>query len=213
MRERDAGDACLLLYGRRHSVAGVCFGGCILELVYVGLAEHVAVDGAEVFFGAGADHCGFAAVVFFVVVGSEAEAGDRQLAAAHELVHVVDGFLASHGSHLVVVAHDERFLGAGLDAEAAHDAAHEVDLEALRAFLDLRVVVLIGDDGDAVGRAHGLAHIAGDAFGVAVFPAREDVNAAEPVRVLAALLGVADRRDVAAQHVLDRHRQPVHYLQ
>src|SRR5581483_6438944 len=97
--------------------------------------------------------------------------------------------------------HADRVLRAGLHAEAAEDALAEVDVEALRVLLDVGVRVLGRDDVDAVGRAHRLAHHARDAAGRAVVPPYQPVEAPEPRRQRASLLGplVGDRSLPAAE--------------
>src|SRR6187549_544390 len=59
-----------------------------------------------------------------------------QLAARHQAVAVDDELGARRADEVVLAAHDDRLLGAGVDAEAAVDAAQQVDLEAGRVLLD-----------------------------------------------------------------------------
>ena len=75
--------------------------------------------------------------------------------------------------------HADRVLGAGLDAEAAEDAARVVDLEARRATSGARDRRGVGGvDLDAPGRADRGAQVAGDALRLAVGPLRQHVLAA-----------------------------------
>ena len=119
--------------------------------------------------------------------------------------------------------HADRVFRTRLDAQAAEDAARVVDLEADR---ELRV----GDVGrieprldlDHLGRAHGRAHVAGDALRLAVGALGQDVLAAvERCVVGARLLGVVGRERALpsgdpAPHVAQedgaRHREPAHDL-
>src|SRR6266853_2989774 len=91
--------------------------------------------------------------------------------------------------------HPDGVLRAGLDAEAADDAAQLVDLEPDRVLLDGLVLVLARLDVDALRRAGGGAHVAGHAARAAVGTHRQAVHAAVARRVRLALLGVADGGD------------------
>jgi hypothetical protein len=87
---------------------------------------------------------------------------------------------------------------AGLDAEAAEDAAQLVDDEglgeALVAAAGVALGVFAGLDGDALRGAGGGAAEAGDAAGRAVLAQRQAVQAAEALGIRALLLGVVDGR-------------------
>src|SRR5256712_230319 len=91
--------------------------------------------------------------------------------------------------------HPDGVLRAGLDAEAADDAAQLVDLEAHRELLDRLVLVLARLDVDALRRAGRRAHVAGHAARLSVDARDQAVHAAVPRRVGLALVGVVDRRD------------------
>ena len=104
---------------------------------------------------------------------------------------------------VVLAAHDDRLLGAGVHAEAAVDAAQQVDLEAGRVLLDRLLRPLARLDVDALGRADGRAHVAGDALGRAVLALGQDVDAAVAARDRALLLGELDRRGLAQEHAAD----------
>src|SRR5262249_43091996 len=101
---------------------------------------------------------------------------------------------AAEGGHLVVAGHDDRLLRAGVHAQAAHHAAQHVDVEAHGVLFDALVGKLSGLDHDALGRADGRAHEAGDALETAVRALGELVDAAEARRVGAALLRIGDCR-------------------
>src|SRR5262249_49850100 len=115
----------------------------------------------------------------------------------------------------VVAGHPDRVLRAGVDAEAAEDAAQHVDVEDDRVLFvgDLRV--LAGDDRDAFGRAGLLAHVAGHALEGPILPGLQDVAAAEAAGVVALGLGVLDRRQPpevreVLEEMADRHPEPAH---
>ena len=99
--------------------------------------------------------------------------------------------------------HADGVLGAGLDAQAAEDAARVVDLEADRE-LRVRAVGLVepGLDLDHLGRAHRRAHVARDALRRAVRALRQDVLAAVERRVVEAGLFrvVGGQRALPAGH-------------
>ena len=138
-----------------------------------------------------------------VVGGPVARAVLRELAAHHEAV-AVDHELLARGAHEVVLAaHEDRLLGAGVHAEAAVDAAQEVDLEAGGVLLDVLLRALPGLDVDALGGAHGRAHVAGHALGGAVLARGEEVDAAVAARGVALLLGELDGRGLAQEQGAD----------
>ena len=99
-----------------------------------------------------------------------------------------DRVLARGERHLVVARERERARRAGLDAEAAHDAAQVVDLVVLRVPLPgadrVLGVVVLALDPDRVGRARVRAELAPDALLQAVVVAVQQVPA--DVRALAA---------------------------
>src|SRR5262245_10640434 len=113
-----------------------------------------------------------------VLLGAVTGAVLDQLAAGHQALAVDDQLGARRADEVVLAAHDDRFLGAGVDAEAAVDAAQEVDLEAGRVLLDRLLRPLPGLDVDALGGADGGAHVARHALRRPVEPLGEDVDAA-----------------------------------
>src|SRR5881296_523326 len=96
---------------------------------------------------------------------------------------------------------------ARLHAEAAEDALAEVDVEAGRHLLDVRVRVLVGDDVDAPRRADRLAHHAGHAARRAILAAHEPVQRAQPRRERAPLLGILDGHGAARVTPSERVRE------
>src|SRR5437868_12394911 len=92
-----------------------------------------------------------------------------------------------HGGRVRARVHPDRVLRAGLDAEAADDAAQLVDLEADRVLLDGLVVVLAGLDVDALRGAGSRAHVAGDAARAAVRARGQAMHAAVAGRIGLAL--------------------------
>src|SRR5207253_6474870 len=100
-----------------------------------------------------------------------------------------------HGGRVGPGVHPDRVLRAGLDAEAADDAAQLVDLEADRILLDRLIFVLAGLDVDALRGAGGRAHVAGDAARAAVGTRGQAVHAAVARRIRLALFGIVDRGD------------------
>src|SRR6185295_5213432 len=117
-----------------------------------------------------------------VLVGAVAGAVLDQLAPRHQAVAVDDELGARRADEVVLAAHDDRLLGAGVDAEAAVDAAEQVDLEAGRVLLDRLLGPLARLDVDALGRADGRAHVAGHALRRAVLALGQDVDAAVAAR-------------------------------
>ena len=109
--------------------------------------------------------------------GSRSRASSISALRLAEAVDREDGLLAREERHLVVAGHPDRILRAGVDAVAAEDAAHHVDVEDDRVLLvgDLRM--LAGDDRDALGRAGLCAHVAGDALERPVLAGLQDVLA------------------------------------
>src|SRR5438309_2123473 len=100
-----------------------------------------------------------------------------------------------HRGRVRARVHPDGVLRAGLDAEAADDAAELVDLEADRILLDRLIVVFASLDIDALRGAGGRAHVAGDAARTAVGTRGQAVHAAVAGRVWLALFGIVDRGD------------------
>src|SRR5437868_2726912 len=100
-----------------------------------------------------------------------------------------------HRGRVRARVHPDRVLRAGLDAEAADDAAELVDLEADRILFDRLIFVFAGLDIDALRGAGGRAHVAGDAARTAVGTRGQTVHAAVAGRVWLALFGIVDRGD------------------
>src|SRR5262249_31309625 len=71
-----------------------------------------------------------------VVVGTVARAVLPELAPVDEPVAVDDELRAGRAHEVVLAAHQDRLLGAGVHAEAAVHAAEEVDLEPSAVLLD-----------------------------------------------------------------------------
>src|SRR6266545_4466154 len=86
-----------------------------------------------------------------VVGGTVPGAVLHELRPLHEAVAVDDQLLAAGAHEVVLAAHEDRFLRAGVDAEAAIDAPEEVDLEPRGVLLDRRFGPLPGLDVDAFG--------------------------------------------------------------
>jgi len=82
---------------------------------------------------------------------------------------------------------------AGLDAEAAEDAAGEVDVEAYGLLHDGGIGMLARLDGDAFGRAHGGAAHAGDAADGAVFARHQAVTPSPALIHGLFLVGIPER--------------------
>ena len=92
----------------------------------------------------------------------------------------------------ILAAHEDRFFGARVDAEAAEHAAQQVDLEAGGILLDLLLRTFAGLDVDALSRAHRSAHVAGDTLGRAVLARGQKMHSAVAARNVPLLLGVLD---------------------
>ena len=81
-----------------------------------------------------------------------------------EVADVEEEVLARVTGHVNLLGvHADGVAGAGFDAEAAEDAAQEVDGVCLGAFLDGGIRVFLGNDIDALGGAGGGAEHAGGA--------------------------------------------------
>lgn len=106
-----------------------------------------------------------------------------------------DDCLASiRESHLVGPGHNDRLFWTGIDAVAAIDASQKIDLVDSRNLLmgDFFARVFFSNDVDAVRRAGGLTHIAGDTTKFPVVPGRQDVAATETFGILSLDLRIFD---------------------
>src|SRR5687767_3353129 len=126
-----------------------------------------------------------------------------------EQVLLVDELLARIVGHGVDSGiHANRVARARLDAVTAEDAAQLVDDELHRIPLVAAALVafriLTGLDEDALRRARRGATQASDAARAPVVAHGEPVDTAEPLRVRAFLLRVADRRDAVGPALGDR---------
>lgn len=93
-----------------------------------------------------------------------------------EFFHVENHSLAGvSGDVKNLGVHSDGILRAGLDTEAAVDTFSQIDDKAFGAFLDIRIRMLLGLNGDATGGADRFTHHASHATGGAVFTFREAV--------------------------------------
>src|SRR4029077_1977172 len=114
-----------------------------------------------------------------------------------------------------VYAHVDGFLGTYLLAVPAEDATELVDLVDERIAVPL--LVLAGDELDAISRADLGAETAGDALRAPLLvgehpvgapPARRQAPRPHPVRPVGALLLRVLHRDPLLEHVLESERHP-----
>src|SRR5437899_12005036 len=94
---------------------------------------------------------------------------------------------------MVFAAHDDRFFRAGVDAKAAIDTAHHIDVEPCWIFLDLRIRVLACFDIDALGGTNRRAHVARNAFKTAIIAHSQNMRATKSFGIWPRFFGVVDR--------------------
>src|SRR3989442_5812401 len=97
-------------------------------------------------------------------IGTIAGALGVDAGAGHEFFDGIDRFGAVVDGLVVLAAHDDGFFRARVDAEPAVDAAHHVDIKALRELLDFRIRMLAGFNVNALGRTDRGAHVTGYAL-------------------------------------------------
>jgi hypothetical protein len=134
------------------------------------------------------------------------------VAVGEQFFLVVEELLAGLRGELEVRPLDDGVHRAGLLAEAAIDTLRHVDVVARRA--SATVLARLGLDGDGLGRADGLAKLAGDAALLAVRIAAQHVLAAKAraqgpffVRIVQRHLGleeVAQRQRHAREQLLQQ---------
>src|ERR1044071_8475476 len=113
---------------------------------------------------------------FLVRPVAETEFG--KLRSLHQSFYAPDGLFAREGAYFGFAAHDDRFFGTGVNAEAAKDATQHVNFKSRRSFFNQRIVNLFRLDVDAIGGARRRAHITSNAARRSVFARRQDVRAA-----------------------------------
>ena len=99
---------------------------------------------------------------------------------------VEDHFLSGQSGDLVSRRQFDGVDRAGFFAHAAVDAPQLVDVELLRIFLTVVPGAFLGNDVDAIGRAGGRAHEAGDATDPAIVVLVQAMNTSEVIAELSA---------------------------
>ena len=113
----------------------------------------------------------------------------------HQLMDVKAHGLSRIGRYIKdSCVHPNRVLGTYLDTVSTIDTDPQVDVKADRVLLDVRVRVLTGHDGDALGRANRLAQHAAHAAGGVVLTHSEAMAAAETRHERPEFLGILDGR-------------------
>src|ERR1041385_2502295 len=100
---------------------------------------------------------------------------------------------------MMLTAHDDGFFGTSVNAEAAVDATHHVDIKARRKLFNFGIGMLACLNINTFGRTDRRTHITRDAFQAAVVAYGENMRSAKSFRIRAGLFRIINRRDVALE--------------